>query len=177
MKCVTRTVKLKERGICIIRSPGEADKKVVGDFIKICANDRFTPVKPEKDGSLDMWTSLLCSAGTSTKDIAVICAWGGKVIAAGCAFYDVKNDNIMCRTMLFVRKAYRGIGVGGEILKELCAFAENAASDEITAELSAADKKSIAFYTDNGFIISDNLHNSNTVTLIKALNYSETRKE
>lgn len=178
MKCVTRTVKVKERGICIIRTPGEADRKVVGDFIKICGKDPFTPVKAENDGgSADMWTSLLCSTGASQRDLSVICAWGGKIIAAGCAFYDVKDEKIVCRMMLFVRKAFRGIGVGSELLKELIEFAEDVASDEIITEVSLKDKRSIAFYTDNGFILPDNLHNGNTATLIKALNYSEIGKE
>ena len=178
MKCVARTVKLKERGICIIRSPGEADKKVVGDFVKICGRDPSTPVKIEKDGgSAEMWTSLLCSAGASQKDISVICAWGGKIIAAGCAFYDVKDENIICRMMLFVRKAFRDIGVGSELLKELCVFANDAASTKIVTEVSRADKKSIAFFTENGFVLSDTVHNGNTATLVKTLNYSEIGKE
>lgn len=178
MKCVARTVKLKERGICIIRSPGEADKKVVSDFIKICGKDPSTPVKNEKDGSsADMWTSLLCGAGASQKDISVICAWGGKVIAAGCAYYDIKGENIVCRMMLFVRKAFRGIGAGSELIKEFCAFANDAASNSIITEVPRTDKKSISFFTDNGFIISDSMHNSKTVTLIKPLNYTEVAKE
>lgn len=77
------------------------------------------------------------------------------------AFYD--NDQITREaflSMIAIKEAYRGLGVGSVLLKEISSLAKKQGMESIKLEVNKGNEKAISFYQQKQFVVVSKTDNS-----------------
>ena len=77
-------------------------------------------------------------------------------MAAGCGCFKKAGEAVSELKRMFVRNAYRGLGIGASILKELEIWAKESGYTHMILENGVKQKESIGLYQKKGYSLIDN---------------------
>ena len=77
-------------------------------------------------------------------------------VAAGCGCFKKAGEAVSELKRMFVRNAYRGLGIGASILKELELWAKESGFNHMILETGVNQKEASGLYQQNGYRLIDN---------------------
>jgi putative acetyltransferase len=77
-------------------------------------------------------------------------------VPAGCGCFKKAGEAVTELKRMFVRNAYRGLGIGASILKELELWAKESGYNYMILETGIKQKEAIGLYQKNGYRLIEN---------------------
>lgn len=164
MKFNEKEVVLKDKTICILRSPDECDAEKMIEYLKTTSEETYFMLRyPEEINiTVNKEIEILKEILKSPKDI-MIAAFVNNELAGNAGIYCARDQIKLRHRAMFgisIKEKYWNNGIGSLLIKEVIEIARQMGYEQIELGVFSDNKKAISLYEKYGFEIWGRVKNA-----------------